>query len=238
MIRSAFLFLLVTAFLCLLFVASVARAGGHCYTSSAYSSRSYASYAPSYSYGHSYSYAPSYAYAYKQEVLVPYAVKAVISPDYYFSTQDHYREQTLADAIAYRVLTMQQKGLMPGQQTPITQPQPQQQQHYQPNQQSQPQGPAHMPHAAPNTVPGNAPAGTGLGAAPAGLDKIIADKCVRCHNGSQTGRVNLSDLSNVSLATRWECFGRVIAGDMPRGSKRCEDEEIKLFGQWTERQPR
>jgi hypothetical protein len=231
MIRSAFLFLLVTAFLCLLFVASVARAGGHCYTSSAYSSRSYASYAPSYSYGHSYSYAPSYAYAYKQEVLVPYAVKAVISPDYYFSTQDHYREQTLADAIAYRVLTMQQKGLLPGQQAPAG--------GYQaaPAAQPQAQGPAHMPHAAPNNAPGNGPQ-AGLGAAPAGLDKVIADKCVRCHNGSDAKRANLSDLAAVPLATRWESFGRVIAGDMPRGGKRCEDDEAKLFGQWTERQPR
>jgi hypothetical protein len=88
-----------------------ASAGG-CYSGASYS-YGY-SYYPSYSYSYpsypAYYAAPSYSYytpaktyypKYQvEEVVVPKAVKAYVSPDYFASVQDYYRDKVLLDAIA------------------------------------------------------------------------------------------------------------------------------------------
>jgi hypothetical protein len=77
-----------------------APAGG-CYSAASYS-YGYASY-PSYSYPTYYTYATPTYYAPKYEVneiLVPKALKAYISPDFYSSTSDYYKEKVLLDAVA------------------------------------------------------------------------------------------------------------------------------------------
>jgi hypothetical protein len=84
------------------------RAGG-CYSAASYS-YGYASY-PSYSYSYSYpattyyasSYTPTYSYtpSYEvKEVVVPKAVRAYVSPDYFSSVSDYYKDRLLVDAIA------------------------------------------------------------------------------------------------------------------------------------------
>lgn len=189
----------------MLSMAAALATAGTCNTVTTYRAANHGvAYSTVHSYGH---------HAHVQQVLVPYAVKAVLAPDYYFSTQDYYREQTLADAIAYRVMMMQQKGVMGGNK-PATSD-------VVPGINSQARLPA--PAAAPAS-----------GSIPDGLQAVVDSKCVRCHSGSDPKRVNLSDLSAVPLATRWECFGRVVAGDMPKGGQRLEDASMKLFGQWTE----
>lgn len=87
-------------------IVGTARAG-HCATAASYSYGYSASYYPSYSYypTQTYSYyTPTYTYytpKYEvKEVVVPKAVKAYVSPDYFASTSDYYRDKVLLDAIA------------------------------------------------------------------------------------------------------------------------------------------
>jgi hypothetical protein len=95
-----------------------APAGCYPYHSTSYYAPSY--YAPSYqpAYYPSTYYSPTY---YEQpvkyvkeyvdrEVLYPYPVKAYVNPDYYFSTQDFYRDKLLVDAVAGRVAQMMGPG--------------------------------------------------------------------------------------------------------------------------------
>jgi hypothetical protein len=82
-----------------------AEAGG-CYSAASYS-YGYQAY-PSYSYYPvTYSYATPYypqKVAYEvNEVVVPKAVKAFLSPDFYSSTADFYKEKVLLDAVAGKV---------------------------------------------------------------------------------------------------------------------------------------
>jgi hypothetical protein len=89
-------------------VSTPAHSGG-CYSAASYSYGYGASYYPSYSYystpSYSY-YTPSYTPVYYtpkyevQEVVVPKAVKAYTSPDYFASVSDYYRDKVLLDAIA------------------------------------------------------------------------------------------------------------------------------------------
>lgn len=81
----------------------------HCYSGASHTYGYAASYYPSYSYSYTptYSYyTPPYSYpkpVYKyevKEVVVPKAVKAYVSPDYFASSSDYYRDKVLLDAIA------------------------------------------------------------------------------------------------------------------------------------------
>jgi hypothetical protein len=79
---------------------SPARAGG-CYSAASYS-YGYAAY-PTYAYPASYTYYTPTYYTPRyevQEVVVPKAVRAFVSPDYYSSTSDYFRDRNLIDAIA------------------------------------------------------------------------------------------------------------------------------------------
>jgi hypothetical protein len=108
MTRLNLLCLGVVAPLATCFLATPAHAGG-CYSGASYSYGYGASYYPSYSYysAPSYSYyTPSYTPVYYtpkyevQEVVVPKAVKAYASPDYFASVSDYYRDKVMLDAIA------------------------------------------------------------------------------------------------------------------------------------------
>jgi hypothetical protein len=88
-------------------VSTPAHSGG-CYSGASYS-YGYSSYYPSYGYysAPTYSYyTPSYTPVYYtpkyevQEVVVPKAVKAYTSPDYFASVSDYYRDKVMLDAIA------------------------------------------------------------------------------------------------------------------------------------------
>jgi hypothetical protein len=89
-------------------VGTPAHSGG-CYSGASYSYGYGASYYPSYSYystpSYSY-YTPSYTPTYYtpkyevQEVVVPKAVRAYTSPDYFASVSDYYRDKVMLDAIA------------------------------------------------------------------------------------------------------------------------------------------
>jgi hypothetical protein len=108
MTRLNLLCLGVVAPLATCFLATPAHAGG-CYSGASYSYGYGASYYPSYSYysAPSYSYyTPSYTPVYYtpkydvQEVVVPKAVRAYTSPDYFASVSDYYRDKVMLDAIA------------------------------------------------------------------------------------------------------------------------------------------
>jgi hypothetical protein len=98
----------LAALACLVLLAGPLHAQ-HCYSGASHAYGYAASYYPSYSYSYtpSYSYyTPTYSYVkpvYKyevKEVVVPKAVKAYVSPDYFASSSDYYRDKVLLDAIA------------------------------------------------------------------------------------------------------------------------------------------
>jgi hypothetical protein len=107
MTRLNLLCLGIVALLATCFLATQSHAGG-CYSGASYS-YGYSNYYPSYGYysAPTYSYyTPSYTPVYYtpkyevQEVVVPKAVKAYTSPDYFASVSDYYRDKVLLDAIA------------------------------------------------------------------------------------------------------------------------------------------
>jgi hypothetical protein len=140
------------------FLATPARSGG-CYSAASYSYGYGASYYPSYGYysAPTYSYyTPSYTPVYYtpkyevQEVVVPKAVKAYTSPDYFASVSDYYRDKVMLDAIAGKSTDASKlaqelaeiKQQLKGQsQAPQVQSPPQQAQYQQPVYQPQVQAP-------------------------------------------------------------------------------------------------
>jgi hypothetical protein len=108
MTRLNLLCLGIVALLVAGIISTPAHSGG-CYSAASYSYGYGASYYPSYSYystpSYSY-YTPSYTPTYYtpkyevQEVVVPKAVRAYVSPDYFASVSDYYRDKVMLDAIA------------------------------------------------------------------------------------------------------------------------------------------
>jgi hypothetical protein len=97
----------IVALLIVCIVSTPAHSGG-CYSGASYS-YGYSSYYPSYGYysAPTYSYyTPSYTPVYYtpkyevQEVVVPKALRAYTSPDYFASVSDYYRDKVMLDAIA------------------------------------------------------------------------------------------------------------------------------------------
>jgi hypothetical protein len=159
-------------------VSTPAHSGG-CYSAASYSYGYGASYYPSYSYysAPTYSYyTPSYTPTYYtpkyevQEVVVPKAVRAYTSPDYFASVSDYYRDKVMLDAIAGKSTDASKlaqelaeiKQQLKGQsQLPQVQQQPlPQTQYQQPMYQPQPQAPM-VPQStyAPPQQQGYAPSG-------------------------------------------------------------------------------
>lgn len=210
---------------------STTEAGGcqnYSYASSYYTP-SYSYYTPSYNYYQPTYYAPTYQY---QEVYKPYAVKGYISPDFYFSTQDHYQQQTqasrdqlLTDAAAFRavqaILGLQgnagsvgsANSLRPGKYVPA------------PGERQQAQ--QQVGTASQTAIPPGAGGGV-----PEGLQAVVEAKCIRCHGGDRPGRLNLSNLAAVSKVDRFDSWERTNGGEMPKGGQPLPDKEEALFRQW------
>jgi hypothetical protein len=194
----------------------------------------------SYGYSQSYSYQPYQAYSYTpvqykyvdREVLYPYPVKAVVSPDFYFSSQDAYQKQAqaqqnslVADAAAYRALAIlanmqggsrvQAGASVPAPYDPRTAPVPQQPQGVRPNQPNQ------QPRQGAVADP----------SVPAGLAEVVENSCIKCHQGDPK-RLDLSDLSRVAKVDRFDCWRQCFDGDMPKGGKPLSDQQTALFKQW------
>lgn len=265
--------------------------------------------APSYSYGGYYSSYPTYyqpadyypSYYEPQhrveyvkeyvdrEVLYPYPVKAYVNPDYYFSSQDFYREKLLVDAVAGRVAQMMQGGhaggvgaavgygagfggqavYQSGQSGYAVQPGAQvvspellqalvlalkQQGLGQPGGAEGGAGPG-GPGAGGGGNGGGAQGGGGGGppaevpkfqylASPLGdvnprLAAVVRDNCLSCHGGKDPKRLNLGDLSRITVADRYLTLGLVYHKDsqvrMPKNGSALKADELELFQEWADR---
>lgn len=185
--------------------------------------------------------AVTYAPAYEAPTVYLKAVKAYVSPDYYSSVSDYYRDKVLVDAVAGKtadILKSQQElqslreeiGLLRRQlfyQNP-QQPAPQQQPPYQ---QQAPQATPEQP-----VVPQKMPRATGaLPAVPDKLQAVVQQSCARCHgatNATAGGGLDLSSLANVPRETRLLCYTLVNTGEMPKGGKPVTDQDTLLFYSW------
>jgi mono/diheme cytochrome c family protein len=141
----------------------------------------------------------------KEVLIVPKAVKVLVSPDYYYSISDGYREALLADAIAYRLLAAQGRAAPPSEVVP----------RYEEPKTKRPGGSA--PQAA-----------TEVSEA---LKKLADARCAKCHSGGDNG-IDLDDLSTVPEGQRWHAHALVNSGEMPKGGKAITDDEVKLFYEW------
>lgn len=158
----------------------------------------------------SYHVAPVKAVAVHHDYHAVRAVKVIAQPDYYYSVSDGYRDSLLADAIAFRLLQLQQKGLLKADAaTPPT-----------PRYKEPAEGSVGTPPAVPRAGP----------PAPAALAAVVEAKCAKCHQNANG--IDLSDLDRVPEGARWKSYGLVNSGVMPKGAKPVPDDEVKLFYDW------
>lgn len=147
-------------------------------------------------------------------VLVPKAVAVAVSPDYYYSVADHYRDSLLADAITQRVVQrLQASGNVAS-----------------PPETTAPNGVCQCNRPpAPNSPPANPPAGS----TPAKLVAVVKASCLKCHSGANVrGGLDLSNLDTVPEGVRWKAYSLVNTGEMPQGAAAIGDEDVKLFYEW------
>jgi hypothetical protein len=141
-------------------------------------------------------------------------VKAIAVPvayDYYYSVQDYYRDQLLADAIAYRILS---RGSNAQPAAPVS---------------SQPEVQA----PAPNTPDVPPPKAMAAGDWKQKLSATITSKCVKCHGGgSVQGGLNLTNIDAVPELQRATAFALVETGVMPKDGRPVDNEEVTPFFQW------
>jgi mono/diheme cytochrome c family protein len=218
-----------------------ANADGYCRSSYR---ASYSYYTPAKTYSYTPTYTPTYTYTntYEYPVYLK-AVKAFVSPDYYSSTVDYYRDKLLVDAVAGKTaevlksqlemntlkqevesLRRQLQQPVPsngngGYQPPLQQAPPQQQ--YQPQLEAPKQT---MPKAVGQGHP-----------VPEGLQQIVQTSCIRCHGATaQTagGGLDFRDLATVPVAVRLAAKAAIDDGFMPKGGKPLDDAAAALFHQW------
>lgn len=140
------------------------------------------------------------------KVYYPRVVEVDRSPDYYFSVRDYYRDQLLADAIAFRILS-QTGGLAPEQAEAIEKTRP----------------------SLPSRKP---PPGAGRTAVNPKLKASLDTNCVKCHKPG-TDRADLSDPGLVPSGLRWEAHGRINAGNMPpKPAQELPNEDVLLYYEW------
>jgi hypothetical protein len=146
---------------------------------------------------------------YKDVVLVPKAIEVVVSPDYYFSVSDYYRDKLLVDAIAGRMLDLQRQQNQPAPQPKVTPVQPQPQ----PPQPVQPMQP--VPQAKWENVPGTFQKPE--------LLQVLNQSCVKCHSPSNP-KSGLSlvtadgKIAKLSKEMVLESFRQVNTGRMPQAN--------------------
>jgi hypothetical protein len=219
-----------------------ALAGGYCRTRAIYST--YA--APSYSYSYSYA-APVYQAAYAvQEVLVPKAVKAYVSPDYYSSVSDHYRDKILIDAVAGRTqellrdreelqsvrqeLQLLRRQLLGGTGAnggPALPPEARP-----PAPLPQHDAPQRAPHQPMPPANGNGNGARGLPPVPPRLPEVVKAACLRCHGAQHAemgGGLDLRDLASLPREQRLLSYTLVNTGEMPKGGRPLADADVLTF---------
>lgn len=159
---------------------------------------------------------PVVAVHHNEVVLVPKAVQVVVSPDYYFTVGDAYRDALLADAIAYRILYAQGKvDAPPGNTVPRYS-----------------DGKSAPVASAKGSGRTEAPIKT---AVPDGLVALFTKSCIKCHAGvGPTGAngIGLDDPSVISEGARWKTYGLVNSGEMPKGGEPVKDDDVKLVYDW------
>lgn len=169
-----------------------------------YAHQVYQPYYPVKQYHYNYDYKPDY----KEIVLVPLVQKVAVTPDYYFSVRDYYK-----DSVQLEMLRLQrellQRGLAP--QTP----------------QAQPGVQAPVGAAAPAREVAVQTAVTPV------LAQLISTRCVNCHGGAKTaGKLDLKDPATVPAGVRWHCVGRCRLGEMPEDGNPLNESELKELEAW------
>lgn len=163
--------------------------------------------------------------------VTPRVVELYTPVEYYYSVQNFYRDQLLADAIAYRILSGQQGGggiapggngggRLRGGRQPMT---------------GADNGDAPPPLPDRRTAP--PPEGPQRGGFKTAVDPkltaLVNAKCAECHNGTNPKRMDLSDLSTIPTPYRSMCFLKTNIGEMPKGKKtELTNEEVALFLSW------
>jgi hypothetical protein len=255
--RLLFLGIWGLALLALAVLPGPSPAGG-CYPS-------YYSYPVSYSYPTYYT--PTYYQPYpvyvEKEVVKPYAVKSYVSPDYYYSVQDYYRDKLLVDAMAGRsvALLAQLKQL----QTQANAVNLGGYTYYGVNQGQQLLNPATtgagnpyaqqgqgVPGLNPTLPPGSTspspggqqqaqaaqPAGPGVGGVNPKLTEAVQGACIRCHNGKDRDRINLTDLGRLGYYERAAILSEVARGTMPKNGKPWDKEGLALLEEYVDQTKR
>lgn len=167
-----------------------------------------------YTYGHHVqNYAQAHAYHQNVVTLVPFAVKAVVSPDYYSSTQNDYRDKVLADAVAGKVFSLLLAQQAAAAQQAAPQPRtPQELQQEFERQSAQRVQQEELPY---------------------GLAGLIEQRCLMCHDGGQAkGDFDLSDPRALSRYDRGRAFASVECGAMPQKGGPLAPGDVAKFEQW------
>ena len=218
--KWAVLFLLPAASV---FLTPSTQADGYCRSRAVYTTTyRQATYAP----------AAYVAPAYDYQTVYLKAVKAFVSPDYYSSVSDYYRDRLLVDAVAGRTAELikgQQelqslrsevdrlRQFLAGGSVPL------------PQQQAPPAQPA--PTTAPQPLMPKAT--SGLPRASEKLTLYVKSNCVRCHNGATAEKgIDLTNLDACSREVRLMVKAAIDDGSMPKGGKAAPDEiaaEAHLF---------
>lgn len=148
---------------------------------------------------------------FQQEIiLVPKALQVAVSPDYYYSISDGYREALLADAIAQRIVAAAQQQLRQAEL---------------PQERTQPSVPQQQPS---KEAPKSMPMSQSLKREQ--FETVIANSCVKCHTAKNG--VDLALLDAVPYEKRWQSYALVNIGEMPQGGKALPDDQLELFLDW------
>lgn len=165
----------------------------------------------------SYYVAPSYYTPYKAPTYYtppyyyPKIVSLAVAPDYYFSVNSYYRDNLLADAIAFRLLSRQ--GGAAGAAAGV---------------------PNLVPQAPPQPVMPRVQPGAFRTDVNPKLIEVVNASCIKCHGATPSGgaSVSLVDLSTVPPGLRWHAHGLVNTGEMPKGGKELGNDVVLLFYEW------
>lgn len=140
----------------------------------------------------------------KQQVYSAAVVDRVyVQPEYYYSVMDN---DLLADAIVGRLIRTLNLQVNPA-----------------------------AIKAPPETLPDPTPTAGASEFQSAALLKVVQDSCVRCHGpAKKDGGLSLVTPDGKALADlpegkRWECFGKVTSGEMPKTGNKVADGDLKLF---------
>lgn len=170
---------------------------------------------------------------------------------YYYDVDSYYRDKLLLDAIELRILKAVQSKpqYIP---IPTQQVQPVQQENLRPlveellkSMQSSQQieasvkvngktvtqssgsGGSNLPPGEQLPAPGATQNNSSAGSVPDGLQALVDNKCIRCHNGGNN--MDLRNLAALTSIQKFDAWERVNSGNMPKNGTPLPDNEEKLF---------